>query len=63
MHKGMPKPVCSSHTAMYCAEMPSPRGPRRLSIGWKATWIGTTITAMMSRKKNSLTRKSMNVNA
>ncbi len=63
MHSGMPKPVCSSHTAMYCPLMPRPRGPRMLSIGWKATWMGTTMTAMMSRKKNSLNGKSMKVNA
>ena len=48
---------------MYCPLMPRPRGPRMLSIGWKATWMGTTMTAMMSRKKNSLNGKSMKVNA
>jgi hypothetical protein len=48
---------------MYWPEMPRPRGPSRLSIGWNATWIGTTMTAMMSRKRNSLNRNFMKVNA
>ena len=53
MASGMPNPVCSSHTAMYCPEMPSPLGPSRFSIGWNATWIGTTITATITMNSRS----------
>ena len=43
--------------------MPSPSGPSRSSIGGKATWIGTTITATITMNRTSLPGKSMNVNA
>jgi hypothetical protein len=48
---------------MNCPEMPSPLGPKKLSSGWKATWIGTTITATIAMNRMSLPRKSMNENA
>ena len=60
---GIPKPVCSSHTATNCPLIPRPRGPSRSSIGWNATWIGTTITATMRMNRISRPGNRMKANA
>src|SRR4028118_1298020 len=63
MASGMPKPVCSNHTATNCPVMSIPSLPNSRSMGTKATWIGTTSSDTTMMNSRSLPRNCMNVNA
>ena len=43
---------------MYWPETPEPLGPSMLSIGWNATWIGTTITRDDQHEEEVLERET-----